>query len=183
MGEITVEHNDRRWHRYVRQLTCWYRSSHSRAHQNPSYRGAVVAEVYLEVEVDLGEEEVVLGEVEVNFSLVAYKPASAYLDSPLQGSTPIFRGAVNLSALTVPSLQLLCEPRAFRKDLSLALCFFPYSSHPLHILSVHMASCSSSTLTTLSSMSPYSKTITILQCAKLEFVSRPSSIPGSARTG
>ena len=31
----------------------------------------------------------------------------------------------------------------------------PYSSHPLHIWSVHMASCSSSTLTTLSSVTIY----------------------------
>ena len=38
------------------------------------------------------------------FSLVAYKPASAYLDSPLHGSTSISRGAVHLSVLTVPCL-------------------------------------------------------------------------------
>ena len=86
------------------------------------------------------------------FSSVEYKPASAYLDSPLHGSTPILRSAVNLFILAVPRLQLLCAPRAFRKDLSFVLCFFPYSSHPLHILSVHMASCSSSMLTTLSSV-------------------------------
>ena len=70
----------------------------------------------------------------------------------VHGSTPILRRTVNLSVLAVPRLQLLCAPQAFRKDLSLVLCFFPYSSHPLNILSVHMASCSSSTLTTLSSV-------------------------------
>ena len=58
------------------------------------------------------------------FFLVAYKPASTYLDLPLHGSTPILRGAVNLSVLAVPHLQLLCAPRAFSKDLSLVLCFF-----------------------------------------------------------
>ena len=36
------------------------------------------------------------------FSFVAYKPASAYLDSPLHGSTPILRVVVNLSVLAVP---------------------------------------------------------------------------------
>ena len=76
------------------------------------------------------------------FYLVDYKPASAYLDLPLHGSTPILRGAVNLSVLNVPRLQLLCASRAFWKDLSSVLCFFLYSSHPLHILSVHMVSCS-----------------------------------------
>ena len=110
------------------------------------------------------------------------KPASAYLDSPLHGSTPILKGVVNLSVLAVPYLQLLCVPREFHKDMCLVLCFFPYSSHPLHILSVHMASCSSSTLTTLRSMSPYPKIITILQVLNSSFVSRPS-IPGSAITG
>ena len=82
------------------------------------------------------------------FSSVDYKPASAYLDSPLHDSTPILRGVVNLSVLAVPYLQVLCAPRAFRKDLFFVLCFFPYSSHSLHILSVHMTPCSISTLTT-----------------------------------
>ena len=93
----------------------------------------------------------------------------------------ILRGAVKLSALAVPRLQLLCAQWVFRKDLSLVL-FFPYSSHPLQILSVHMNSCSSSTLTTLSSMLPYPNIITILQLPNSSFVSRPS-IPGSAITG
>ena len=107
--------------------------------------------------------------------------SSAYLDSPLHGSTPILWGAVNVSVLAVPRLQLLCAPRAFRKDMPLAL-FFPNSSHQLHILSVHMASRSRNMLTTLSSMSPYPKKITILQLQNSSFVSRPS-IPGSAITG
>ena len=83
-------------------------------------------------------------------SSVDYKPASAYLDSPLYSSTSILRGAVNLSVLAVPRLQLLCAPHAFRKDLSLVLCFFHI--HPLHILSVHMDYCVRSTLTSLSSV-------------------------------
>ena len=70
------------------------------------------------------------------FSLVTYKPALAYLDSPLHGSTPILRGAVNLSVLTVPRLQLHCEPRAFCKDLSLALRSFSLFISPIaHIVS------------------------------------------------
>ena len=44
------------------------------------------------------------------FSSVDYKPVSAYLDSSLHGSTPILSGAVNLSILAVPRLQLLCAP-------------------------------------------------------------------------
>ena len=99
----------------------------------------------------------------------------------MHGSTPILRCAVNLFVLALPRLQLLCAPRAFRNDLSLVLCLFPYSSHSLHILSVHMASCCSSTLTTLSSMSPYPQIITILQLPNSSFVSRPS-MPGSAIT-
>ena len=61
---------------------------------------------------------------------------------------------------------------------------FPNSSHQLHILSVHMASCSSSTLTTLSSMSSYIHTqlITILQLPNSSSVSR-LFIPSSAITG
>ena len=59
------------------------------------------------------------------FSLVTYKPASAYLDSPLHGSTPILKGAVNISVLAVPGLQLPCGPRAIRRDLSLVPCFSP----------------------------------------------------------
>ena len=82
------------------------------------------------------------------FPSIDYKPASAYLDSPLHGFTPILRGTVNLSILAVPHLQLLGAPWAFRKNLSMVLCFFPYSSHRLHILSVHIASCSSSRLMT-----------------------------------
>ena len=60
--------------------------------------------------------------------------------------------------------------------------FFHYSSHPLHILSVHMACCSSSTLTTLGSISPCPKLIRILQLPNSSFVSRPF-IPGSAMAG
>ena len=67
----------------------------------------------------------------------------------LEGHSPILRDVANLAVL---HLQSLCAPRVFRKDLSLVLCFFSYSSHPLHILSVHMAFCSSSTLMTLSSV-------------------------------
>ena len=60
------------------------------------------------------------------FSSLDYKLASTYLDSPLHGCTPILRGA---------HLQLLGAPRAFRKDLSLVLCFFPLFISPIaHIV-------------------------------------------------
>ena len=99
------------------------------------------------------------------FTLVDYKPASAYLGSPLHGSDHIVRGTVKLSVLAFPRLHLLPAPLAFRKDLSLVPWFFPYSSYPLHILSVNIASCSSSMLTTLSSMSKYNYNTPV---AKLE---------------
>ena len=54
----------------------------------------------------------------------------------MHDSTPILKGAVNFSVLAVPRLQLLCAPRAFRKDLSLALCFFSLFISPIaHIVS------------------------------------------------
>ena len=86
--------------------------------------------------------------------------------------------------LVVPHRQLLCAvcTTGVRQGSVLGPMLFPYSSHPLHISSVHMASWSSSTLMTLSSMSPYLKTIMILRSPNSSFVSEPS-IPDSAISG
>ena len=62
------------------------------------------------------------------FSLVAYKPASTHLDSPLHGSIPILRGAVNLSVLVVPRLQL-----PVHHGRSASICCRPYAFFPIHL--------------------------------------------------
>ena len=67
---------------------------------------------------------------------VDYKPASAYLDSPLHGSTPILKEAVNLSVLAVPRLQLLCALWAFLQGSVLGpMRFSLFISHIAHIFS------------------------------------------------
>ena len=86
--------------------------------------------------------------------------------------------AVSLARINSKSPDISQQVQSEEKMMS--FYFFPYSSHPLHILSVHMASCISM-LTTLSFMSPYPKTITILQLSNSSVVSRPS-IPDSAIT-
>ena len=113
----------------------------------------VLISLDLSASFDTIDHTILLSRLQTSFGISGL--ALAWFRTYLEGRNQFVR-------MAVPRLQLLCTPRAFRKDLSLALCLFPYSSHPLHIFSVHIASYSSSTLTTLSSMSPYPKTITIL---------------------
>ena len=82
--------------------------------------------------------------------------ALAWFHSYLEGHSQFVRIGCSTSPVTLCATVV---PQGF----VLGPMLFPYSSHPLHILSVHMTSGSSSTLTTLSSISPYPKIITILQ--------------------
>ena len=76
----------------------------------------------------------------IDHGSVDCKPASAYLDSSLQYSTPILRGTVNICPNWLHHIfcfLLLCALRTFRKDLFLVRCFIHYPSHLLHIVSSH----------------------------------------------
>ena len=107
------------------------------------------------------------------FSSVDYKPASAYLDSPLHGSTPVLRGAVNLSLLAVPCLHLLSAPQR-----SARICPWSYAFFHIHL--THCTYCqfiwppAAAVRWWHSALSPYPKIITILQLPNSSFFSRPS---------
>ena len=96
----------------------------------------------------------------------------AWFHSYLEGRSQFVRIGCSTSPVTLYTTGV-------PQESVLGPMFFLYSSHPLQILSVHVAFCSRNTLTTLSSMSPYPKIITILQLPNLSFVSR-HSIPGSS---
>ena len=120
---------------------------------------------------DTIDHTILLSRLQTSFSISGL--ALAWFRSYLEGCSQFFRigcftSPVTLCTTVVPQGSVLGP-------------MLLYSSHPLHVLSVHMTSCSSSTLKTLSSMSPYPKTITILQSPNWSYVSRPS-IPGSAIT-
>ena len=102
-------------------------------------------------------------------------PALAWLHSYLDVRSQFVRIGCSMSPVTLCAMDV-------PEGSVLGDMLFPYSSHPLHILSVHMASCSSSTLTTLTFWSPYPKTITILQSPNSSFVSQPS-IPSFCYNG
>ena len=68
------------------------------------------------------------------FSSVAHKPASAYLDSPLHGSTPILRGAVNVHIGCSTSTVTLCTTVVPQESLLGPMLFSLFISPISHIV-------------------------------------------------
>ena len=114
---------------------------------------------------DTIDHTILLSQLQTGFGISGL--ALAWFHSYLKGRSQFVRIGCSTSPVT------LCTTSVPQGSVPGPI-LFPYSSHPLHILSVHMASFSCSTLTTLSSMSPYPKILTILQLPNSSFVSRPS---------
>ena len=92
--------------------------------------------------LDEGEEiDVIYADFQkpsISFSSVEYKPDSAHLDSPLHGSTPILKGAVNLFILAVPRPQFpvtLCTTGVLQGSVLGPMFFSLFISNIAHIVS------------------------------------------------
>ena len=132
----------------------------------------VMISLDLSAAFDTIDHIILLSRLQTSFGISGV--AIAWFHSYLEGRSQFVRIGCSTSPVT------LCTTRVPQGSV-LGPILFPFSSHPLHILSVHMASCNSSMLTTLNSVA-ISKDNYDTSVAKLELCLRPS-ISGSAITG